>query len=178
MIFDDVNKWLVALANIGVLAGFMLVAYQLNLNTEAIRLQVTVGMTQQQNAGELAFMGETTHEAFSIAMLDPAALTDAQIGQMWAYLGVGLNSNQNLWRAYETGFINEEELDGIMALNIPNYLSSEFGLIYWKAVIQNYPSAFVNNVDAVIANNPDALEEQYRVMLEGVRNLRGLGSEP
>ena len=178
MTLNDANKWLVALSNVGVLVGFVLIAYQLSLNTEAIRLQAGVGADHQLMAGELAFMGETTHEAFAIAMRDPGALTDAQVGQMWAYLTVGLGANQSLWRAYEAGFVTVQELDRSMESSIPGYLSSEFGQIYWNTVKQNYPSEFADRVDAVVANHPGALEKQFRAVLDGVRNLRRLESEP
>ncbi len=178
MTLDDANKWLVAVANLGVLVGFLLLAYQLSLNTEAIRLQAKVGAVQQMSAGELAFMGESTHEAFSVAMLDPGALTDAQIGQMWAYIGVGLNANQNLWRAYEAGFVSAEELENSMARTIPSYLDSDFGRLYWNAVKRGFPSEFADRVDAVVAQNTRGLEEEYRTMLDGARNLRGAGAEP
>ncbi len=177
MTLDDANKWLVAVANLGVLVGFLLLAYQLSLNTEAIRLQAKVGAVQQMSAGELAFMGETTHEAFSVAMLDPGALTDAQIGQMWAYIGVGLNANQNLWRAYEAGFVSAEELEDSMGRNIPSYLDSDFGRLYWNAVKLGFPPEFADRVDAIAAKHPNTLVEQYRAMLEGVRNLRSVGAE-
>ena len=177
MTLDDANKWLVAVANVGVLVGFLLVAYQLSLNTEVIRLQATVGTDRQTIAGELAFMGETTHEAFSLAVLDPGALTDAQVGQMWAYLGVGLTASLNLWRSYEAGFTSAEELERSMEFYIPNYVGYDFGRIYWNAVKQGFPPEFADRVDAVAAKHPDTLVEQYRAMLEGVRNLRSVGAE-
>ena len=178
MTLDDVNKWLVALANVGVLVGFVLLAYQLSLNTEAIRLQAAVGAVQQQSTGELAFMGETTHEAFSIAMLDPGALTEAQIGQLWAYIGVGLNAHQSFWHGYKAGLVSAEELENAMGRGIPNYLGYDFGRLYWNAVKQAYPVEFADRVDAIVARNPNALKEQYRVMLDGVRSLRSRTAEP
>ena len=178
MTLDDANKWLGAVANVGVLVGFLLVAYQLSLNTEAIRLQSSVDADQQAIAGELAFMGETTHEAFSIALLDPGALTDAQVGQMWAYLGVGMSANMNLWRAYEAGFISAEELESQMELSMPNYVGYPFGRIYWDAIKQKgFPPDFADRVDAIAAKHPNTLLQQYRAMLEGVRNLRSVGAE-
>ncbi len=68
-----------------------------------------------------------THDGFPTAGLDPGALTDAQVGQMWAYLNVGLSANLNLWRSYEAGFTGVEELDRSMELVIPNYVSHELG---------------------------------------------------
>ena len=100
MKFDSFNRWLSLLASVGVLAGFALVAFQLNLNTKAIRLQTAISVNQQMVAGEIAYMGETTHTAFALAAFDPSALTTEQVGQVWAYLNVGMNS---VWNQRHTG---------------------------------------------------------------------------
>lgn len=43
MNLDRLNQWLALGANVGVVVGFLLIAAQLNLNTEAIRLQKNFG---------------------------------------------------------------------------------------------------------------------------------------
>jgi hypothetical protein len=174
MTLDDANKWLVAMANVGVLAGFVLVAYQLSLNTEAIRLQAEVDTDQQWLAGELVFMGETTHEAYALSMLDPGALTEGQIAQLWAYLNVGVGANLNLWRNYEAGFISLEELESSMELSMPGYVGYAFGHLYWNSVKRNYPKGFTDRVDSIVARHPNTAEEQYRAILDGARNLGSL----
>jgi hypothetical protein len=52
-----------------------------------------------------------------------------------------------------------------------------FGRIYWNAVKQGLPPEFADRVDAIAAKHPNTLVEQYRAMLEGVRNLRSVGAE-
>ena len=72
MNLDRLNQWLSLGANVGVVVGFLLIAVQLNLNTEAIRLQNRLDFNRGFTAGEVAFMGETTHIAFANAMLKPS----------------------------------------------------------------------------------------------------------
>ncbi len=61
MNLDRLNQWLSLGANVGIVVGFILIAVQLNLNTEAIRLQNRLDFNRGFAAGEIAFMGETTH---------------------------------------------------------------------------------------------------------------------
>ena len=82
MKLDRLNQWLSLVANFGVIAGFILVAYQLNLNTESIRLRNAMDLNRDTSAAEIAFMGETTHVAFANAIFRPADMTDEQIGQV------------------------------------------------------------------------------------------------
>ena len=170
MKFDSFNRWLSLLSSIGVLAGFALVAFQLNLNTKAIRLQTAISVNQQIVAGEIAYMGETTHTAFAVAAFDPSALSTEQVGQVWAYLNVGVNSTWNLWRAYQAGLATEADWEqSLRAVN--GYLGFRFGRIYWDATKGGFPADFVREVDAQLAkSDPRMLEGVWREMLAGVKS--------
>ena len=82
MKLDRLNQWLSLVANIGVIAGFILVAYQLNLNTESIRLRNAMDLNRDTSAAEIAYMGEATHVALANAIFRPADMTDEQMGQV------------------------------------------------------------------------------------------------
>ncbi len=84
-------QWLTLLGNFGVIAGFVLIAFQLSLNTEAIRLQSAMAMNREGSAAEIAYMGETTHIAMANAIFRPADMTDEQVGQAWAYMNIAVN---------------------------------------------------------------------------------------
>jgi len=86
MNLDAVNKWLTLLANFGVIGGLVLVAIQMNFNTETISLQNDLELNRALAAGELAYMGDSTPLAYANAVFRPADLTEAQLGQFWAYL--------------------------------------------------------------------------------------------
>ena len=92
MRIDRLNQWLTLLANFGIIAGFVLVAFQLSLNTEAVRLQSAMAMNRDASTAESAYMGETTHIAMANAIFRTAEMTDEQVGQVWAYMNVALNS--------------------------------------------------------------------------------------
>ena len=168
---DRLNQWLSLLANVGVVVGFVLIAAQLNLNTEAIRLQNRLDMNRATTAGEIAFMGETTHVAFANAVLRPSELTDEQMGQVWAYLNITLTGAWNTWIAYQAGFATEG--DWAEAKDIAKlYLSFPVAMIYWKNAKTNYGAGFVDAVDAELSSsNPDIMELEYRGMLADIRQL-------
>ena len=108
MNLDALNKWLTLLANFGVIGGLVLIAMQMNFNTETIKLQNAIELNRGLAAGELAFMGDTAHTAWTTAVLHPAELTEAQLGQFWAYQHNVLLASQNSWLAYQHGLASEE----------------------------------------------------------------------
>ena len=75
MKLDRLNQWLVLVANLGVVAGFILLAFQLSLNTDAIRLKNATDLIRSSTAMELVYMGETTHVAAAWAWLGVPALS-------------------------------------------------------------------------------------------------------
>ena len=169
MKFDSFNRWLSLLSSIGVLAGFALVAFQLNLNTKAIRIQTAISVNQQMVAGEIAYMGETTHTAFALAAFDPSALTTEQVGQVWAYLNVGMNLVWNLWRAHQAGLATDADWE--QSLRSANgMLGFPVGRVYWKETKGQFPADFVREVDARLAkSDPRAGVRAWRKMLDGVK---------
>ena len=56
-------------------------------------------------------MGETTHEAYATAIFRPVELAEAQVGQIWSYLNVAVNSSLNTWIAYEAGLATEDDCE-------------------------------------------------------------------
>ena len=167
---DRVNQWLTLVSNLAVLAGFILVALQLNLNTEAIRLQTTMAVSQQLSDGELQYMGESTHVAHTKALLQPSTLTDAEVSQVWAYLNVVVNATLSHWRAYKAGLTTAE--DWKQSLRMFNaYISFRFGLMYWEMMKANLPASFVKDVEAEMATmDPDGLHLAYRALLDRLKD--------
>lgn len=58
MASTDVNKWLTVAANVGVLAGLILVAYELRQNSDLMRIQVN-----QARADAAMLSNQQTYES-------------------------------------------------------------------------------------------------------------------
>ena len=111
MNLDTLNKWITPLANLGVLGGLPMVAVQMNLNTQAIKLQNSFELNRGAASAELGVLGDTTHIALATAMLNPSELTDAQMMQLWSYQNVITFSVENQWIAYQDGLVTKEARD-------------------------------------------------------------------
>ena len=86
--------------NIGIVAGFVLIALQLQQSTKAMGLQAEAIRDSSIVAAESAFMGETLADAYVIAQLEPADLTD---GQLWQVAGYFTTTLLSLYKDY-TGY--------------------------------------------------------------------------
>ncbi len=171
MNFDQLNKWLTLVANFGVIGGLVLVAMQMNFNTETIRLQNDLELNRAIAAGELAYLGDSAPTAWANAVLHPADLTDAQLGQVWAYLHNVMLAAQNNWLAYKDG--QASEVSWIHARSqAAAFIGFRVGRIWWSHDKFEYETGFVEQVDAaLIGRDPLEVEHVTRQMLDEIRSL-------
>jgi hypothetical protein len=81
---DRLNQWLTLGANFGVVFGLVLVAFQFQQNTDAIRLQARIGASASIQNAELSIAGDTLAEAWTKSILTPSELTPSEIVQVWS----------------------------------------------------------------------------------------------
>jgi hypothetical protein len=172
MNFDALNKWLTLLANVGVISGLVLVALQMNLNTEVIKVQNATQLKQTFLAGELAFMGDTTHIAYAKAVSHPSKLTEAEMLQVHAYLNIAIVAASANYIAYKNGQLSDEDWAHAQAMAASN-LNFRFGRMYWDHMKAAYERDFVKGVDGELAKSDPLgdVESWDRQILEEAKKL-------
>ncbi len=171
MNLDALNKWLTLLANFGVIGGMLLIAMQMNFNTETVKLQNAIELNRGLAAGELAFMGETTHIAYTTALFHPEELTEAQLGQVWAYLHNVFLASQNSWLAYKNGLASEESWAHAKR-QAAGFVGSRASRIWWEYDKFEYEPDFVKQIDTeLVGRDPTEVERVTRQMLDEIRNF-------
>jgi hypothetical protein len=172
MNLDVLNKWLTLAANLGVMGGLVLVAMQMNFNTETMRLQNASDLTRGFAAGELTMMGDTSGTAWTTAVLHPEELTEAQLGgQLWSYFNNIMWVAQNNWLAYNDGLASEDSWSYAKKFAATS-LGFRVGRIWWELARQNYEPDFAKAIDAELAGvEPEIVEHSLRQMLDRVRKL-------
>lgn len=172
MNLDQVNKWLMVAANLGVMGGLVLVAMQMRLNTETVRLQNAGDLYRGFAAGELVLMGDTSGAAWVTAVLHPDELTEEQFGgQLWAYYNNMMWVAQNNWHAHEEGLATDESWDFARKF-VAASLGFRVARIWWEQSKGYYEPEFSNVIDAELAqNDPDEVERSLRQMLDTIGSL-------
>ena len=171
MSLDSLNKWLTLLANFGVIGGLVLVALQMNFNTETMRLQNDLELNRALSAGELAYMGDSTSIAYNNALFHPEQLTEPQLGQLWAYLHNVMLAAQNNWLAYRQGQASEASWNHARK-QAASFISFRAGRIWWDHDKFEYEEDFVAQIDEELTSmDPLDVERVTREMLEQIRAL-------
>jgi len=162
--------WLALVANLGVVGGLVLLAFELRQNTSLLRAQAVTNRLTGQASAETAFMGEDTAAAFAKALEAPETLDDREIVQLWAYLNVSMMAVEQTHSMYTLGLATEEDQRTAIA-SASGWLGFPFGRIWWNELRTNFPSDLTAEIDAQLEANPDLLLRQF----EGIRRAaRGL----
>jgi hypothetical protein len=174
MNLDRLNQWLSLAANAGVIAGFILLAVQMQQNTDALQLQNQIELGRGAMTTDLAVMGDTGYAANATSILDPSQLTDAQIYQLTVYIDSVMNVAWNTWLAYLAGDATEESWNAALEW-VGYFFSYDAAKIVWNRYKDGYPKPFVDAVDASLARHGDKM---HRMLTGAVADIRHLAAKP
>jgi hypothetical protein len=177
MNWDRLNQIFSIVANLAVVAGFVMVAIQLQQNTAAIRLQTLSMMNSASVEAEGTFAGDTVHLAQAKAIYHPSELTPAEMSQVWGYLNMYVNSALNTWYSLESGHSSVDDWVAAKA-NLKGAMDYGVGHIIWNHEKSGWPSRFVAEVDAAL-NSGEAMstEQTWLGIMADIRKLNAAGDD-
>jgi hypothetical protein len=169
---DRLNQWLTLGANFGVVIGLVLVAFQFQQNTDAVRLQARLGASASIQNAELSLAGDTLAEAYTKSILTPSELTPSEVTQVWGYLTSGLTGAYQNWVAYDAGYTTKRDMENV-ALAASMYLNYPFGLVYWNVMKNDqYDPEFVALVDGALTDaGPNSTQFSFLSLLDAKNEL-------
>lgn len=136
-------------ANVGVIAGLVLVAVQINQNTQITKAQIANDYYLADMALELAMMGENPAQAWNKAVYDPDALTTEDAVVLDRYFNYGLVQIHRLEEMDKMGLAHEGWEERVTYLRW--HLGNEVGRRWWEGVKDGYPDEFRNEVEEILA---------------------------
>ena len=145
---DRINRWLTLLANVGVIAGLVLVAVQINQNTQITKAQIANDYFLADMELELAMMGENPSHSWNKAVYTPDELTSEDAVILDRYFNYGLVQIGRLEEMDKMGMAHEGWQDRMDYLGW--HLGNEVGRRWWEAVKDGYPEEFAKRVDAIL----------------------------
>lgn len=134
---DKINRWLTLGANLGVLAGLLLVAVEINQNTALTRALLENDYYLADMQLELAMMGDDPMESWVKAVYAPDELTRKDAGVVDRYFSYGMIQLNRLKKMHELGLANEgwkERYDWLVW-----HLGNEAGRRWWAFYREVYP---------------------------------------
>ena len=148
---DTLSKWLQIGANLGILAGLVLVAIQMEQNSDLVRLQLIRQETDSLIAAEQAYVGEQFADTWAKQYSDPESLTLAEMRILESNLW-----SQSLYRwwknyeLYERGLVSEEDWQTPIVSDANYIFNSLYAQAWWnvnKTPPTHFPQELIDFVD-------------------------------
>ncbi len=154
IISDRVNSWLSLIANVGILAGLVLVAIELNQSTDQLRLQLVFQTTQKLFENNRDLLGDNLTPTFAKAITDPENLTYEEFLIADSYVLNQLNEWEDRFFIYEAGLISDRDWKRHIDENIYWTLGNRFAQTRWQAFRSSsiFELEFANYVDQALTD--------------------------
>jgi len=163
-ISDRVNSWLSLIASVGILVGLILVAIELNQNTDQLRLQLTFQANQKIFENNRDLLGDNPTPAFAKAITDPENLTYEEFLTADSYVLNLLNEWEDRFFIYEAGLIPDRDWKSHIDVNIYWILGNRFAQTRWHAFKSTFEPEFVQYIDQALTSIDE--NSTYRDWLE------------
>lgn len=110
MDFDKLNKWMTLGANLGVVAGLVFLAFEVQTNTQANRLAVLNNLGEQYFQGH-AQIAENGELAGIVVMAHSGGdLTDVEQFRYRSWVFMRVSRVTTMLRAYDVGVVSESDM--------------------------------------------------------------------
>ncbi len=173
------GQWLQVGANIGILAGLVLVALQMQQSLDLARIQLEKQEAEAYTATEMDIAGENFAQVWQKSIEQPQDLTLAEMRVMEAGLwGHGIVRWVNSYRLYELGLLDDEEWKIAVSADVPFALGNSYGRAWWE-VLKNKPhiaayigQELIDHIDSVVKSSPtDYVKQNYRRIQQNLKQL-------
>lgn len=160
----ELISWIGIAANVGVVAGLVLVALQLRQNARITRAQVANDWFLADMQLELAMMGENPAATWAKAVFSPDDLDLTEAAILDRYFNFGLVQIQRLQKMHALGVADAEWMERTSYLTW--HLGNEVGRRWWAHFRGGFPDRFTRMVDGILTEaDPEKNAAALRALL-------------
>jgi len=128
---DRINRWLALIANIGIIIGLFLVVFEIQQNSELIRLQFINDDLLATADSEIPMLGDNPADVMTISIYNPADMTYTDYRIVDAYLTQKMEFLVRRYRLGQEGILDEDAWKTV-GFAYGWYFGHEFGRLWWE----------------------------------------------
>ncbi len=154
MLSENASRWLSLAANLAILAGLVLVAVELNQNSQLTRTALIAEGSALENQIWTPLAGELPGEIIAKAVECPQQLTYADFIALDGFLYTSFNDVYREYELNKEGLFTEEEWKAEVDLYAHWFLGNDFGRVWWEEVGKPFfDTDFTAHVDEQLAKD-------------------------
>ena len=172
MNMDRLSSWLQITANIGIIGGLILVALQLQQNSEILQAQMMSAESRSVIDQEMQIVGEQGAAAWVAAMSDPANVSPEQHRIMEAILWSAVESWRHIEELSKLGLADVDAQYRVTE-EAPWYFGSVYGRAWWitRRDGSQLSEELKSVIDQAIRDNPNFSNDLNDRLVEEIKRL-------
>ena len=159
MITDKLNRWVTRLVNLSVLAGIVLVAIQIQQNTDITKAQMANEYYLLDAQLELTMMGESPAQSLEKAIYFPDELNQEDAVILDRYFNFGILQLQRIRKMIELG-VADEELYQERVGYLRWHLGNEAGRRWSTQYVLGEPNELYRDIETVLSGSDFQINKQ------------------
>ena len=172
MTIERVSSWLQISANVGILGGLVLVAFQLDQNSEILQAQMMSAESRSVIDQEMQIVGEQGAAAWVSAMSDPTNVSPEHHRVMEAIYWSAIESWRHIEELNRLGLVNVDPRPRVTD-EAGWYFGNTYGRAWWNTRRDDTEVSDVlkKAVDDAIESNPNLTADLHNRFVEEVGRL-------
>jgi len=143
----DLGQSIAILANVGVIAGIVFLALELNQNSKQLGLELEWQINDRIIQNNRGLMGENPTPIFVKSVIAPEELTYEEFTVAGALVFNFLSTWEDRYFLYQAGLADEEEWKSYIDDDIDLTLGYRFAQVFWEESKDYFEPDFVEYVD-------------------------------
>ena len=129
---DRLNRWLTLAANLGVLAGLIVLIMEIRQSSAIAEAQFYLDQVEQNENSELALLGDNPATVWERSVFDPESLSPADSRVMDAYLVSRLYVWWKMFELERRGFVESGATAANVRDSVEFFFGNTFAQAWWK----------------------------------------------
>lgn len=177
-------NWLQVGANIGILAGLVMVALQMQQNEDLLRMQLTNEIYDSYITSDLAIGGDDMYKILQKSIDAPEELDYGEMRALESHTYSPLNRWINLYRLSEAGLLDSDLWRAQVAVDAPYVFGSPYSLAWWQVSRDTIPEDVLPKelreyIDQSLEKpGPDVFTRYYDAIQQRVRENQATADAP
>jgi hypothetical protein len=157
----DLGQTLSIVANVGVLAGILLLVYELNQTRELAQAQFEVDRDTAFQESELGMIGADLATIWEKAIFDPGSLSGSEIRTLDAFYAIQLSRYGSAFDLERAGFRPSGSTRLLLQSGVTSYFGNSFAQLWWRYSRKDWDSDFAELMDEVISSVDAAANKEW-----------------
>ena len=147
---NELNKWLVLAANIGVLIGLVLVLYEIRQNSDLMQVQISQARADAAKESNQQTFESAYIPAILVKIQQGAELTDEDMVRYITWFRSQNRNQENVLSQYQFGMLDENIPRSIKDFARATIWQSEYSREAWRITKPGYSDEYIAFIETAV----------------------------